>query len=273
MKKVLIASTALILVAGAAAAEVKVSGSARMGVVYDGSNAGFSSRVRINFDASGETDGGLSFGASVRNDQSGVGNTANGDSTVFVSGSFGKLTMGDVSGAADALVGQVSGVGYEGLNDNNEIGFLGATKTAAYYEYATGSLTFGLGMSQPNTDGGYTVGVKYAAGNYTAALGYETNDLDSQISVKGTAKFGAFGLAARVSQRDLSPETAIALSADYTMGATTLTAFAVQNRDFVSQDTFGLGASYDLGGGAAFKGGVVDDGTNTIADMGVTFSF
>ena len=130
MKKVLLATSALMLVAGAAAAEVAVSGSARMGVVYNGTDAEFSSRVRINFDASGETDGGLAFGASTRADQFsgnnatlGSGGTTNGDSTVFISGAFGKLTMGDVGGAADALVGQVSGVGYTGLGDFNEIGF------------------------------------------------------------------------------------------------------------------------------------------------------
>ena len=151
MKKVLLATSALMLVAGAAAAEVAVSGSARMGVVYNGTDAEFSSRVRINFDASGETDGGLAFGASVRNDQSGVGNTANGDSTVFVSGAFGKLTMGDVGGAADALVGNVSGVGYTGLGDTNELGYLGTDKTAAYYEYTTGAVTFGVWTGFTNT--------------------------------------------------------------------------------------------------------------------------
>ena len=105
MKKLLLATSALTLMAGAASAEVALSGSARMGLVYSDTAAGsatqFSSRVRIVFTASGETDTGLSFGASVRNDQSGVGNTNNGDSTVFISGAFGKITMGDVGGAAD----------------------------------------------------------------------------------------------------------------------------------------------------------------------------
>jgi outer membrane protein OmpU len=161
MKKILLATSALSLMAGAAAADVAVSGSARMGLVYadtvDGSTTEFSSRVRIVFTASGETDTGLSFGASMRADQIG-GNggsstgTTNGDSTVFISGAFGKLTMGDVGGAADALVGQVSGVGY-GPNDAlQEIGFVGTTKTAAYYEYSAGALTFGLGAGQLEGD-------------------------------------------------------------------------------------------------------------------------
>ena len=49
MKKVLFATTALVLTAGIAAAEVKVSGDGRMGVVYDGQNAQFNSRIRAIF--------------------------------------------------------------------------------------------------------------------------------------------------------------------------------------------------------------------------------
>ena len=289
MKKVLLATSALMLVAGAAAAEVAVSGSARMGVVYnyvndtngdlavgvgDDVEAAFSSRVRINFDASGETDGGLTFGASVRNDQLGNGNTANGDSTVYISGAFGKLTMGDVSGAADALVGQVSGVGYTGIGDWNEIGFLGTTKTAAYYEYTTGAVTFGLGAGQPSAGGDeINVGVKYAGSNFTVALGYEDTAADSQLSAAGSVTFGAATVKARVSDRDSAADVAAALSLDYAMGATTVTLFATSNQNFAGNDTAGIGASYDLGGGAALKGGIVDNGTDTVADLGVTFSF
>ena len=111
-----------------------------------GADAGFYTRVRIGFAASGESDNGLTFGASVRNDQVGTGGQANGDSTVFISGAFGKLAMGDVSGAADAIVGQVSGVGFTSLGSTNEIGYLGNTKTAALYTYSAGALTFGLGL-------------------------------------------------------------------------------------------------------------------------------
>ena len=141
MKKILLATTLIAASAGFAAAEVTVSGTARMGVVAHNDSAGvrqdaqFSSRIRIKFTATGETDSGLSFGASVRNDQSGVGNTANDDSTVYISGAFGKLTMGDTGNASDNLLGQVSGVGYTGLNDMNELSFISHAATGVLYEY------------------------------------------------------------------------------------------------------------------------------------------
>lgn len=311
MKKILLATSALVMVAGAASAEVALSGSARMGLTYAdtaaGSTTAFSSRIRIVFTASGETDTGLSFGGSVRNDQSGVGNASNGDSTVFISGGFGKLTMGDVGGAADALVGQVSGVGY-GPNDAlQEIGFVGTTKTAAYYEYSAGALTFGLGAGQIESAGSeLNVGVKYATDAYSVALGYETTDGDPTvsagtldtvasedlISLGGSATFGAATVKARISDSDISgKDTTWALSVDYAMGATTLTAFYTDFGNtlvdttgsdvFASADTqhVGIGVAYDLGGGATFAGGIVqqlNDASTadaTFADVGLKFSF
>ena len=313
MKKILLATTVLAMTASVAAAEVAVSGSARMGIVNDGTDTAFSSRVRIQFDGSGTTDGGLSFGASMRADQfggndnngsngsSGNVGTTNGDSTVFVSGSFGTLTMGDVAdGAADKLVGQVSGVGFTGLGDNNEIGFLGGTATAARYDYTSGALSVSVGIGQPvDTDEDAATGateaksiaVKYAAGAYSVALGYSDGNTDStpgddlndglvdnsQVDLLASATFGAATAKVRVAQREEvavgEDDTAYAVSLDYVAGAATVTAFRGININFASQDTTGLGVSYDLGGGAAVKAGVADNDTDTVYEAGVTLSF
>jgi outer membrane protein OmpU len=310
MKKLLLASSALVLVAGAASAEITLSGSARMGLTYTDNGTttteAFSSRVRIVFTASGETDTGLTFGASMRADQDGgnTDGTANGDSTVFISGAFGKLTMGDVSGAADALVGQTSGVGY-GPNDGlQEIGFIGTTKTAAYYEYTSGGFTFGLGAGQlSSTRDELNVGVKYAANGYSVALGWETTDgtiaapatftaapaagvvfAEDLISLGASATFGTATVKARVSDSDINgKDTTWSLSVDYVAGPTTITAFYT---DFgntiktVADDTqhIGIGAAYDLGGGATVAGGIVRQDNSvaldqTFADIGLKFSF
>ena len=70
MKKVLLASTALIGFAGMAAADVTLSGSGRFGLVYndDGttSDTNLSYRLRFNIDASTETDSGVKFGGRIR---------------------------------------------------------------------------------------------------------------------------------------------------------------------------------------------------------------
>lgn len=276
MKKILLATSALVLVAGAAAAEVAVSGNARMGIVYDGEDAAFSSRVRIVFTASGESDAGFSFGASVRHDQDdapGDGLT-NGDNTVFISGGFGKLTMGDVGNAPDALVGQVSGIGYTGLGDLNEIGFLPTDKTGVLYEYSAGSLSFALGSGQiDSVNDTISLAVKYSTDAFSVALGYEDHPLIDQVSALGSATFGGATVKLKLVDRDTAADMAAALSVDYSMGATTLTAFATDNRNFAGQNTVGLGVAYDFGGGASLKAGVADNDTDTVAEVGMNFSF
>jgi outer membrane protein OmpU len=181
MKQILLASTALVAFAGAAAAEVAISGSGRMGMVYDKSilndnivivngdakrtsDAGFrfDSRVRVAFTLTQETDAGVTFGGSIRADNASAGNNGKGGS-VFMSGAFGKLSMGDVDGAAEAAVGNLSGVGYTGLGDFNEAFYLQQGNSdldsneelsafalpAALYEYTTGAASFYFSIGNP----------------------------------------------------------------------------------------------------------------------------
>lgn len=116
MKKVLFATTALVMTAGVASAEIALSGDARMGLVYDGNDAQFSSRARVRFTATGETDSGLSYGATFRVDhERGDQRAANGTrGAVYISGTYGKLSMGDVASASEMAVGDLYGVGYTG---------------------------------------------------------------------------------------------------------------------------------------------------------------
>jgi outer membrane protein OmpU len=296
MKKVLLASTVLALSATVAAAEVSVSGSARMGLVYDGnavspatSKVLFTSRVRVVFSMSGETDGGLSFGASVRNDQSGQGNTRNGDSKVFISGAFGKLTFGDNDSAANALVGHVAATSLTGLGDNNELGYLGQSKTSVLYEYSAGALSFAASVGQRNiagvaavpatftpavaaiADEAMSVAVKYSADTFSASLGYEDTKTDSQVSVGLGASFSGVDLKLVAMDRKSLPDTHWAISAGYKMDALGVTAFYA---DKGPSNAYGLGASYDLGGGATLVGGLQKvKGAKVKADLGVSMSF
>ena len=133
MKKVLFATSALVLSAGFASAEVALSGDGRMGIIYDGDDAQFSSRARVRFNLSGESDAGLSFGASFRVDQENYnGNefrsAARGTAgAIWISGTYGKLSMGDTVSATERAIGDLYEVGYtDGTvgNDIEEIWYL-----------------------------------------------------------------------------------------------------------------------------------------------------
>lgn len=305
MKKILLATTLLAATTGFAAAEVTVSGSARMGVVSDSNNLNFTSRARVVFTASAESDGGLSFGYSVRADNAAGGNNGSAGS-VFISGAFGKLSMGDVAGAAEAAVGDLSGVGLTGLGDFSDTAYLtgdgveiGANNPIALYEYSTGSFTGYLSANDGRLAGGsvfgggadagpdvrhYAVGAKYAMGDYSVALGYESADplvgpTVDHIVGSATAKFGTTSVKAVYGRADKIDLTQYGLSVDSTFDALTVTGYGkVLEIGTLKSTAIGLGASYDLGGGAKVVGGVVNYDTNltssnTIYDLGVSMSF
>ena len=331
MKKVLFATTALIATAGVAAADVALSGDGRMGVIYDGSDFNFTSRARVTFTLSGETDGGLAFGGSFRGDHGGEQNGSSG--SVYISGAFGKLTMGDINSGAESAVGDLPGVGLTGLGDHNEFVYPGSGGEAAgnpglLYSYAGDNFNvylstydaqatpIGLG---PNGNA-ISIGGNYSFGNITVAAGYTTVDYDAIATPDGEvmaiAAVGTFGdvtvTAAYADGSDLQMAGATALpihlagnavvqavdveqygiGASTSFGATTVTAFyrkvdgvALNNPETFEADYIGLGASYDLGGGASLNGGIVkyDEsltsfGTTTSsddikADFGISFKF
>ena len=129
MKKILLATSALVATVGFASAQgVSVSGTAQMGVlggdwVDDNANDTsyeFHTDIDVTFTMSGQTDTGLTFGASIDLDESdGDGtegasaafeNRAQGGEEIFISGAFGTLTMGDTDGALDWAL-QETGLG------------------------------------------------------------------------------------------------------------------------------------------------------------------
>ena len=304
MKKVLLGTTALLLSAGVAAAEVAVSGEGRMGIVDalgDDTDAGFSSRIRIAFSASGETDAGLSFGGSIRADNAGGGEGGTAGN-VFVEGTFGKISMGDVGSAADAANGDVSGVGYTNPGAFNEFVYLGNDRRpAARWDYVMGGLGLHISSDNPSSDLDTTsVAVTYSAGALSIGLGYEDAEVDLSNSdgdaelagllVDGLTFDGdhiigsvayAFGDATvkavyGTASGDLNGTitgTAITVtdaevdfsqmgvSVDYVVGATTLTAYyamyEIEDDIEAELTAIGVGASYDLGGGASLAGGFV----------------
>ena len=131
MKRVLMATTALCLGAGTAAADVALSGSAEMGVAGSkDDSARFHTDIDVTFTMSGTTDAGVSFGAAIDIDEGGVDAPAvaddddDGGIAVFMSRpeSFGTITMGDTAGAIAWAVSDARGAGPGSIRDNHEHG-------------------------------------------------------------------------------------------------------------------------------------------------------
>lgn len=315
MKNLLLATTILVGTAGLAAAEVSLSGSARMGVVYDdafdSNELSFNSRARVNFNMSGETDGGLSFGAAFRADNAAGANEGTAGS-VFISGAFGTLTMGDTSSAAENAVGDLNEVGYTGISSFGGVGYdatgtLSSTAVESFdgelgnemayiatgfnetalYSYSAGEFTGYLSVGQPEDNlSTYSVGGKYETETFSVALGYEDRE-DEASQVIGSASGTFSGVTVKAIYGSISGEGAVldakqyGIGAGYSMDALSVDAFYRKTELDTAADVsaYGIGATYDLGGGAAIEGGIArieqsDTGAdNTIADLGVTFDF
>ena len=340
MKQFLFATSALVALSGAAYAEVAVTGDGRMGMVWDGDDVQFSSRARAKFTMTGETDSGLSFGGAFRVDQENYSSNPEGRSAahgtagaVFISGSYGKLSMGDVVSAAEAAIGDLPEIGYtdgEFAGDPEEVDYLTgdgeneAQGPTALYEYTFNGVKLFASMSDGSrrdcsatigslgcysfdaddeTDLAYSVAAGYEMGAYSFGLGYSKFGDASEIVLGGTAAFDAFkvkGFYAKYDDRAAGSagewglpagtnyDQAYGLGVEYAManGVGIQGVWIRREVDFAdgvvtdasdSYDAYGIGASYDLGGGATLAGGVMKNElyaeNETRADFGVKFAF
>ena len=284
MKKLLIASTALVASAGFAAADVAVTGGASMGVKYNSTAADtltMHEEIDFNIVGSGTTDGGLTFGASMDIDGSQVDTDGNhvDDPEVYISGAFGTLTVGAVGNGGD--VGGIADLGYDdiGVDDAAENG-RNQGAFDVHFKSTFGDITVTASTSTLTANSGdYGIGLVYASGGYSVAVGTSRDNsagaTGSHITLGGT--FG--DIAAKATYTQGQTTTGYGVELGYTMGATALT-FVYSDNDAANQEaSYGVGFAYSLGGGATLKGAVgsIDGaGANdraTVADLGVTMSF
>ena len=285
MKRVFLASTALMLTAGLAAAEVSVGGDGRMGVKsLDGGDVEFSSRVRVSFSASGESDNGLSFGGSIRADNANGG--ASGMSGSFsVSGAFGTLAMGDTDTAAKAAVGNVGAVGYTDLNERNKIRYLRKTAPNALWSYSMGDLDLYASADNNVGDGEdrtFSGAMGYSIGTVGVGVGVERDGDMQNVVASVNAGLGDASVKLVFGSYDdddsATDDDAYAASASFVSGPATFSAYFSSNPEHLANtggEHFGIGAAFDLGGGAVLKGGFEDgDGQEDASfDLGISMSF
>jgi|TARA_B100000446_G_scaffold176561_2_gene188380 outer membrane protein OmpU len=276
------------------------------------SDTQFHSDLDVRFTLSGESDNGLTFGATIDLDEIGdddpagvpagdpiAANPNNGDPVeelaVFVSGGFGTVTLGDVDGAlawaladleiaAGAIADDHTEHGgfseadeFDGLNDGQIL----------RYDYSFGA--FGVAASLELDDSGsaddvYGLGLTYGAELGGIALGFGLGYQDGGdtygdiVGVSVDANFHN-GFEAVLNYWDQSAGALggtdndyIGVALGYTVDALS---FTVNYGEFdTGSEGFGLAANYDLGGGAVVQFGYGDtDGGNDTFSLGVAMSF
>ncbi len=275
------------------------------------SDAQFHSDLDVRFTLSGESDNGLTFGATIDLDEigdddpagiaagDGIDATPTANDTleelaVFISGGFGTVTLGDVDGAlawaladleiaAGAIADDHTEHGgfseadeFDGLNDGQIL----------RYDYSFGH--FGVAASLELDDLGtaddvYGLGLTYGTELGGIALGFGLGYQDGGstfgdiVGVSVDADFHN-GFEAVLNYWELSGGTAttdndyLGVALGYTVDALS---FTVNYGEFdTGSEGFGLAANYDLGGGAVVQFGYGDtDGGNDTFSLGVAMSF
>ena len=292
MKKLLIATTALVATAGMAAADITITGHAAAGFhsglddvttaattnSTDIAGDGIYSNAGVDFTMSGATDNGISFTASVNIDageeidsgdfeyDGADGGTA-GLGAVTMSGTFGTLTF-DNNGIdnlySDATTHDVSystTLGAVGLTVGYDATADSANATSAQATYTAGGMAFTLTGSEATAGTSTTLAVSYAL-NDTVTL---TADTDQAAGAESVVTMGASttlnGVSVAVESANNSTWD---VDLGYTVGGFALT-YGVDETDGWTAT-----ATAALGGGATFSAGV-DSEDATYA--GVSFAF
>ncbi|MCA0918864.1 porin [Pseudooceanicola nanhaiensis] len=283
MKKILFASTALALTAGAAAAETSIAGYGRFGVVYDESKADetyIEQRFQLTFTGTTTADNGLVFGGKmrIRSQESGdvtLDSTANAAQMFIKTGGL-TLEVGNVDWALDNMPGAsfnttIGLQNFWGPSGIDAYSSRGASNTGVAVIYSMAGFTGHISYDVVTEDvDGY---VSYETGGYTFALG--ASDYDSGLApewiLTAGGTVGMVDFSAGYTGYDNYGFWSLYGGAD--VGA------ATEVRGFLAYDDgaeeWGVGADFehDLGGGAALTGGVFNMYDITEADLGVTFSF
>ena len=289
MKKVLLATTALVLSAGFAAAEVKIDGSANFGLKYKengltdaagwagGKEAAGWYEIDMNVTGTMESDSGLTFGAQIQldSDYASAPDDQNYDANVFVSGAFGTIKVGESNWVASDDYG-LTDIGFDGIgvDDTAEISMYGNDADSINdlrWDYTVGAVSMTASIDTISEDYGLALG--YDAGTFGGAIAFDHDEdtgFDS-TSVLLTASFGAFSGELYYADGDQWNES-YGIYGAYKTGPWTFEA-AVADADAAADTSYGIGAKYDLGGGATLAGGIGSVEGDTAADFGVTFKF
>lgn len=294
MKKILFATTALVATAGAASADVKLSGYGRFGLQYNEdavNETTITSRFRLQIDATAESDGGVVFGARVRMqqdnddpidprdrttaDDGGVAVDSSAPGGTFRTDRYGtgmngvrffvkagglEVGVGNIYGALEWMAGQypidlgLTGLGYE----YTAYQFGGA----AYDSDEGGSAGFN-GVEAIYTVGGLNIHVSYdefdivnstVSGN-AADAGAE----GSRTAIAVAYTFGDWTVAVAAQDSDRATDTEWTATVGGSLGPVALTLAYADNGD--NGDYYVLAGLIDVGAATSIEAYVADGDT------------
>ncbi|SDC72268.1 porin [Ruegeria marina] len=257
MKKVLFATTALIATASVAAADVRISGYGRFGLDYNDANdravngvskTTITSRLRLQFDMSAETDSGVAFDARFRaqsESRDNVNQGSNPSGAAFNGARFGvsyqgfRVNVGNIIGAVENMPGlyletRTAGIGIDGAGFVSNVGNV----NGEYFNWdAYSSAGFGVnGIEALYSTGGFTGHISYSTRNGAVAV--------DRFGVMLAYTFGDWTIAAANQSSDIMWEDKTLVSVAWD-GGQFGARVAYADNDGISK--FGIYGNMDIG--------------------------
>jgi hypothetical protein len=299
MKKVLLTTTALVMTAGVAAAEVSFSGTSQVSVSATGNGDNeLNSHIDFNVAVSGTYDNGMTMSTSFGYDagrqadynddfatdpaETGWG-TAAPDVTI---GYAGYTILASGAGVEDLYDGDVDtgNLSVSGAMGGIDFGFTtnidGGDSASSYkLAYATGDITAtltGTNDADAASNDATKLVVTYAMGDTTITLTSDDKDANTDTITK-------IGVSTKINDITFSYTAASNGTAGSDVGddwdaSVAYSAGALSASYSLDEDDIGkLVVDYDLGGGAtafaSMKAGAKNDGSDDFSAMGINFKF
>ena len=271
MKKVLLATTALVLTAGVASAEISLSGDGYVGMTGTTDDMAYDSRFQLNVDGSVESDSGVSVSARFRirteEDNAAVASAPR----INVSVGAMTLSFGNTDSAIRArsnpwgsCVGNVGDFCAYNVIGGGFSSTDGEGADRVRLDYAAGDFTVSASTSFSDED--IELGASGKMGAVSANVGYKVDgDTDASYVIDLGGSFGTVNAGVRYGS-DEGADAEASVYGNTTFGATTAGVY-LSNDD---ADAWGVGMSQDLGGGIAFGAALADGET---AQAHLSFSF
>ncbi len=307
MKKVLLATTALVFTAGYAAAEVTVSGEGKFGLKYLGADednfiSGTNENpeetelfLELDFGIAGSTttDGGIEVGASfdidfdVVGDQGDVGDAGSevDDGEIFISAGGVTLTVGQVGSADGVVIGGLQDPGFDGIGiDDTATVFWDDGTANVQVKAELGAITLAasgnLAENETEADDDYSIGAGYDAGTFSVGAAFSELNGEEVFAIGATVTAGGADVDLFYHANDDADIAGYGASVTYPVGALELVG-TIGATDLDDDEVdFGFGAEYDLGGGVSVAGGIgsvdnpfLDDDSVASADFGIKMKF
>jgi outer membrane protein OmpU len=310
MKKILLTTSALTLLAGAAAADVNVSGYGRIGISSTDGKSSQYTRVNLNFSGSSTTDGGLTMNVQTRARATGAATTVWAAPTASISNGSMTLHVGNSTGA----IGSTAGIwgcgaimwGCSDLADDNWSNWAsrssgGAGPDVVRLDMALGGATVSvsggngndaeLAVSMPM--GGGTVGIGYDTDHDTAAVTAVAASADSVDSdgvyVPGKAAVASSAAVAKAAITQINYSGSVgglgvgvklmqqnavnAYMASVTAPAGGGSVYIFGGKQLDTSNNYGIRYNQSLGGGASMQVGATNAAGTTTIGAAVHFGF